>query len=267
MVALLDRTQACFGSRTVAALVDLASGPGSLVTLVVVVAAVAVATAGSAQVHGGYTRPGSAIEQAEVAMPRRAAFAVVAVVVAAAVVALVALAGGGMGLAPEVGTGQVPTVAQRVAVLPERSRRPLPAFSGQTFDGTSLDLASLRGQPLVLNFWASWCVPCRQEQEGLELANKELARRGVRLIGVNIRDDRGAATSYLEEFKVGYPSLFDRPAVLPARLGALGPQLGPPYTLVVDAEGQVVASIGGVLPGSQPERQAVLLTDLVERVT
>jgi thiol-disulfide isomerase/thioredoxin len=158
-------------------------------------------------------------------------------------------------------------VSQLVVVLPEGSRRPLPAFSGETFDGTTLDLASLRGQPLVLNFWSSWCGPCRQEQEGLELASKELARRGARVVGVNIRDDRGAADSYLEEFKVGYPSLFDRPAVLAARLGALGPQLGPPSTLVVDADGRVAARVSGALPGGAPERQAALLTDLVERVT
>ncbi|HEV2825901.1 MAG TPA: TlpA disulfide reductase family protein, partial [Actinomycetota bacterium] len=140
-------------------------------------------------------------------MPRRTTFAMVAVLVVAAAAGLVALAGGGgSGLVPEAGTGQVPTVAQRVAVLPEGSRKPLPAFSGETFDGSSLDLASLRGKPLVLNFWASWCGPCRQEQKGLELANKELARRGVRLVGVNIRDDRGGAVSYLEEFQVGYPS-------------------------------------------------------------
>jgi thiol-disulfide isomerase/thioredoxin len=201
-------------------------------------------------------------------MSRRTTLAVVAVVAVAAVAALVTLAGGGgTGLVPEAGTGQVRSVNQLVVVLPEGSRRPLPAFSGETFDGTTLDLASLRGQPLVLNFWSSWCGPCRQEQEGLELANTELARRGARMVGVNIRDDRGAATSYLEEFEVGYPSVFDRPAVLAARLGALAPQLGPPFTLVVDADGQVAATVTGALPGGAPERQAALLTDLVERVS
>jgi thiol-disulfide isomerase/thioredoxin len=209
-----------------------------------------------------------AVEQAEVAMPRRTTLAVVAVVVATAVVALVALAGaGGKGLAPEAGTGQVEAVAPGVTVLPEGSRRPLPAFSGQTFDGSDLDLASLRGRPLVLNFWSSWCGPCRAEQEGLELANRALAGKGARVVGVNMLDDRGAASSYLEEFQVGYPSLFDRPALLAARLGDLGPQ-APPYTLVVDAEGRVAARVfGGVLPGARPERQAAFLADLVERVS
>ena len=200
-------------------------------------------------------------------MPRRTTLAVVVVAVAAAVVAVVALAGGGgKGLAPEAATGQVELVGSGVAVVPEAERRPLPAFSGRTLDGKELDLASLRGRPLVLNFWASWCGPCRAEQEGLELASRTLAGRDVRMVGVNIRDDRGAAASYLEEFGVGYPSLFDRPAVLSARLGALGPQ-APPYTLVVDARGRVAARVFGALPGGDPRRQAALLTDLVERVT
>lgn len=200
-------------------------------------------------------------------MPRRTAAILGAVVVVAAVVAVVAMVGGGgKGLVPEAGTGQVQTVAPGVTVLPEAARRPLPAFSGQTLDGATLDLASLRGRPLVLNFWSSWCGPCRAEQEGLELASETLTGRGVRVVGINILDDRAAAASYLEEFEVGYPSLFDRPALLPARLGALGP-VGPPHTLVVDGQGRVAASVSGVLPGTDPQRQAAFLADLVDRVS
>jgi thiol-disulfide isomerase/thioredoxin len=182
------------------------------------------------------------VEQAGVAMTRRSA----AILVAAS-------------------PGQVKAVAPNVVVLPEAERAALPAFAGQTVDGRGLDLAAVR-RPLVLNFWASWCGPCRAEQEGLELAGERLAARGVRLVGVNVRDDRGAATSYLEEFDVGYPSLFDRPAVLAARLGRLAPDF-PPYTLVVDADGRVAARVFGVLPGGRPEAQAAFLGNLVEQVT
>jgi thiol-disulfide isomerase/thioredoxin len=197
---------------------------------------------------------------------RNAAILVGVAVVAVAAVAAVALAGGGGDQPPsEASPGQVKAVAPNVVVVPEAERVPLPAFAGETFDGASLDLAAVR-KPLVLNFWASWCGPCRAEQEGLELASRRLAGRGVRVVGVNVRDDRGAATSYLEEFAVSYPSVFDRPAVLAARLGRFAPDF-PPYTLVVDGGGRVAARIFGVLPGGRPETQAELLAGVVERAT
>jgi thiol-disulfide isomerase/thioredoxin len=198
-------------------------------------------------------------------MTRRSAAILAAVAAVAAAVAGLALLGGGGDQAPQASPGQVKAVAPNVVVLPEAERAALPAFAGQTVDRHDLDLAAVR-RPLVLNFWASWCGPCRAEQEGLELASERLASRGVRLVGVNVRDDRGAATSYLEEFDVGYPSLFDRPAVLAARLGRLAPDF-PPYTLVVDADGRVAARVFGVLPGGRPEAQAAFLANLVEQVT
>ena len=198
-------------------------------------------------------------------MTRRSAAILAGVAAVAVAVAGVALAGGGGGQAPRASPGQVQAVAPNVVLVPEDERVPLPAFAGETFDGSSLDLAALP-KPLVLNFWASWCGPCRAEQEGLELASRRLAGRGVRLVGVNVRDDRGAATSYLEEFGVSYPSLFDRPAVLAARLGRFAPDF-PPYTLVVDGRGRVAARVFGVLPGGRPEAQAELLAGVVERAT
>src|SRR6266508_1240014 len=166
-------------------------------------------------IHSDPDRP--VVEQAGVAMTRRSVAILAGVAAVVAVIVLVTLAGtGGTGMAPQASPGQVQAVAPNVVLVPEDERVPLPAFTGETFDGGSLD--------------------------------------------------RGAATSYLEEFGVSYPSLFDRPAVLAARLGRFAPDF-PPYTLVVDGRGRVAARIFGVLPGGHPEAQAELLADVVARAT
>jgi thiol-disulfide isomerase/thioredoxin len=186
---------------------------------------------------------------------------------AALLLVLVAAAGcGGRGLAPAADPGEVRAVASTAAVIPAAKRRPLPAFAGPTLGGGSLDLASLRGTTLVLNFWASWCGPCRAEQAGLQRASQQLAAKGVRVVGVDIADDPVGAMAFVREFKVRYPSVVDRPAVLPARLGSLGPTF-PPYTLVVDRQGRVAARVVGVLPGGAAAAQAAFLDDLVGQVT
>jgi len=202
-------------------------------------------------------------------MSRRTVIAGIGALGALGAAGLVALLGGGLvsGLAPEHTPGQVRQVAANVVIVPVGERRPLPAFAGQTVDGGSLDLASLRGQVAVLNFWASWCGPCRAEQAGLEQASRQLAAKRVRFVGVNIRDQRAPAAAYLEEFKVSYPSLYDQPSRLPQLLRADGGE-GPPYTLVVDAKGRIAVRIFGVLGGGPvaPAVQAQLLADVVDQV-
>ena len=179
-----------------------------------------------------------------------------AAAVALAVAAVAWLARGGAGgQAPAGGGAGAPSLAPNVVLIPEAERRPLPAFEGPTLDGGRLDLASLTGQVVVLNFWASWCGPCRQEQAALQQAHESLSGTGVRLVGVNVRDDPVAARAHVEEFGVTYPSLRDDAGELAARLGRDAPA-GPPYTLVVDERGRIAARVLGALGGGRASTAA-----------
>lgn len=201
-------------------------------------------------------------------MPRRTLLGASATLLVAILAVLVVRAGGGgRGLTPESGTGQVREVAANVVLVPENERAALPSFSGPTVTGGSFDLAELRGHPAVLNFWASWCGPCRAEQKGLIEASRRLRPDGVRFVGVNIRDQRAAAGAYLEEFGVPYPSLYDQAARLPQLLAGQGPD-SPPYTLVVDSRGRIAARLFGAIAGGRTSArvQAEMLADVVDQV-
>jgi thiol-disulfide isomerase/thioredoxin len=184
-------------------------------------------------------------------MPRRTTIAVVAVVVAAAAVALVALAGGGgRGLAPEAGTGQVREARPGVAVVPEGRRQPLPAFSGATLDGTRIDLASLRGRPLVLNFWATWCPPCIREMPVLDRFARDYATQGWRVLGI-AADNAAPVRQFLTHSPVGYATALAGFAGLDLsrQLGNLSGAL--PFSVVLDRRGRIAQRHMGELRYAQ----------------
>jgi DsbE subfamily thiol:disulfide oxidoreductase len=94
---------------------------------------------------------------------------------------------------------------------------------------------------LVVNFWASWCGPCREEQPILNTLAARYRQQGVKFIGINIRDNRGGAASFIKEHGVEYPSLFD-----PAARTAVDLQpVGIPDTIVFDRNGLIVYRTAG----------------------
>ena len=123
-------------------------------------------------------------------------------------------------------------------------RVPAPTLRGETLDGSTLDVAKLRGQVVVVNFWASWCPPCRAESPNLVRVAKDTAGKGVQFVGVNIKDDRSAAQRFDQVHDVPYPSLFDQPGVLLTRFRKFVPQV-PPTTLLIDREGRIAGLFRG----------------------
>lgn len=122
-----------------------------------------------------------------------------------------------------------------------------PEFVLPLLDGNDpVSLSSLRGSVVVLNVWASWCTPCREEAPDLEAAWKAYRDRGVAFLGVNERDNKAAAQSFVREVGITYPSVFDPDG----RIAFLYGFVGLPTTYVIDAEGRIVYRFTGYLQGS-----------------
>lgn len=119
-----------------------------------------------------------------------------------------------------------------------------PPLSGRDLDGKTISLVSLRGRVVVVNFWASWCAPCRAETPGLaKLARQEPS---VAFLGVNEKDGTSSAKAFVRDFGTPYPSIVDRLGTLAAGW-PVAPGL--PSTFVLDPDGRIAARFtGGVLP-------------------
>lgn len=133
------------------------------------------------------------------------------------------------------------TVADQEAVEADVPHRAVEVKGELLADGSPWSSTSARGSVLVVNFWASWCGPCRAEQPELSQVARAYRGRGVRFIGINVRESRDAAESYVEEFQVPYPSLYDQAAVNAARLQAFAL----PSTFILDRGGVVSYRLTG----------------------
>lgn len=116
-----------------------------------------------------------------------------------------------------------------------------PGFSLTTFDGQEISLDSLRGQVVVVNFWASWCKPCEKEAPELEAFYRAYKDRGVVVLGIDYVDTETEARAYLKKFGITYPNGPD----LGTRISQAYRIKGVPETFVIDRNGQLVKTIIG----------------------
>lgn len=116
-----------------------------------------------------------------------------------------------------------------------------PDFSFTTFEGETITLADLKGKGVVLNFWASWCNPCRDEAPLLESAWRREQDNGIVFIGLDYLDQEPAAKAFLAEFGVTYPSGPDLQSQAARRYGIKGV----PETYFISPKGEIVQAIIG----------------------
>ena len=131
-----------------------------------------------------------------------------------------------------------------------------PDFTLQTFDGQTLTLSQFRGRVVVVNFWASWCIPCREEANALETTWRRYRDRGVVFIGVNWVDTNKEALAFLDKYGITYYNGVD----LGMKIAQAYRIQGIPETFFVDKSGNLQGmQIGVFQPGQLDEKIEALL--------
>ncbi len=128
-----------------------------------------------------------------------------------------------------------------------RIDKPAPTINMTLYGGGVLSPADYADKPVVVNFWASWCGPCRQEAPIFERLSQEYGERGVQFIGVNIQDAEADAQAYLREYDITYPNGRDDNGSISIDYGVIGI----PVTFFINKDGVVQRRWAGVMRETQ----------------
>jgi len=136
---------------------------------------------------------------------------------------------------------------------------PAPDFVLPAMDGTELRLSELKGQVVMVNFWATWCGPCRQEMPLLQQLQLKYEPLGFTLVGINVEPDSAGARTWLQKAPVTFPILFDRQNQVAERFGVQGM----PSSVFIDRAGKVRHVHRGYQPGDE-SKYADMVRSLVK---
>jgi peroxiredoxin len=164
---------------------------------------------------------------------------------AVATLAVAGCGGGAIGQNTPLSNGQNFVSGTGTSVFKVGSRPAAPDVSGKTLTGAHLSLASYRGSVVVINFWGSWCPPCRAEAPDLAALASRFLPRGVRFLGIDIQDDPTSAEAFMHTFEITYPSLNDPGDEIALDFRTTVPPSAIPSTLVIDRTGHIAARVIG----------------------
>ena len=161
--------------------------------------------------------------------------------VALAVVLLTGWATGG-------NSGVTDVAGSTSAVLYQAGHRPLaPDFTATTLTGARLNFSSYRGQVVVVNFWGSWCAPCRAEGPTLAALSEQYRSKGVSFLGDDVGDTTANALAFTHDIGIGYPSVNDASYSIVQDFSRVASVGYTPTTVVIDRTGHVAGLVIGAI--------------------
>jgi peroxiredoxin len=145
--------------------------------------------------------------------------------------------------------GMVAAVILALPAVAAAPSGPAPQFTLPSKAGSDVSLGQYKGQIVMINFWASWCVPCRQEMPMLEDIYKKYNKLGFTLIGVNVEPDSKAADDWLKQTPVSFPVLYDKES----KVSKMYNVSGMPTTVIIDRKGNLRYLHISYKPGDEGE--------------
>lgn len=150
-----------------------------------------------------------------------------------------------------------------MAVVRYKGAPPAPDFSLSTLEGQIVTLSALRGQVVFLNFWATWCPPCREEMPSIERLHRELRDQGLVVLAVDVDESPERVAKFVKDFRLSFPVPLDAGSNLFSTYGAPGL----PTTMLIDRRGRVVGMALGPRDWASDAARALIRTLLEQQVS
>jgi peroxiredoxin len=165
--------------------------------------------------------------------------------------ALVALLGGGLAIGLSSQEKGNASESDGIVHYQPGQRPAAPDFTAASLTGGTIKLSSYRGRTVVLNFWGSWCSPCRDEAPTLAVLDEQYGKQGVAFLGDDVGDTPANALAFTKSIGMGYPSINDPGYAVVQKFSQVTPVSDTPTTVVIDKTGHVAGMVIGTVSYSQ----------------